>query len=244
MIEIKDLTYSVNKNVVFANLNASFENEKIISILGHSGCGKTTFLKLISGLLQANSGEVIIDDQKITKPGHERVIIFQDHQLFPWMTAKQNIEFALLATNQSKNEVYKYLDLISLNDSMDLFPHQLSGGMKQRVGIARALAAKPKVLLLDEPFASLDIVNRDQIFIQLLSIIKQLKISAFFVTHNIDEAIYLGDKVVTMQSNQKDFNLNIDVNFQKGQSILETRHLSRFKEIEEQLHNELQRKYK
>ena len=239
MIEFKQVHFQYQHNKILENFSARFESNSIVSILGPSGVGKTSFLKLISGLQLPFNGEVIIDGKNISGPSNKRVMIFQEHLLFPWMTSKQNIEFVLKATGQELALADHYLNLINLRAAANHFPHELSGGMKQRVGIARALAAKPDILLLDEPFASLDAITRDLLIVEITSIIKKLSLSAFFVSHNIEEAVFLSDRVVLLNQNKTAFDFDCQITFTKGKNILELKHQKEFIEIETEIYNKL-----
>ncbi|MEA2113425.1 MAG: ABC transporter ATP-binding protein [Patescibacteria group bacterium] len=208
-------------------LSAKIYKGDIVSIIGPSGCGKSSLLLLISGLRNCNAGEIWHKDTKIDSPSRERMIIFQDYLLFPWKTAIQNIEFALIPKNLNKTdrkkEAKKYLDLVCLGDSGDNYPYELSGGMQQRIGIARALSANPEILLFDEPFASLDPITRNIIQEEVLSIINKLNKTVIFVTHNIEEAIFLGDKIFIMSNSPGKIIEELNIDFQKPNQIQELR---------------------
>jgi len=222
-----------NKPVkALCDLSANIYKGDIISIIGPSGCGKSSLLLLISGLRNCSAGKIWYKDVKIDSPSNERVIIFQDYLLFPWKTAIQNIEFALIPKNLNKKdrkkEAKKYLDLVRLADFGDRYPYELSGGMQQRIGIARALSADPEILLFDEPFASLDPITRNIIQEEVLLIINKLSKTVIFVTHNIEEAIFLGNKIFIMSNSPGKIIEEIDVDFQKPNQIQELRNNPRF----------------
>ncbi len=176
-----------------------YKNE-FICILGPSGCGKTTLLNIIAGFENITSGEVLLEGKQIEGPGPDRGVVFQDHALFPWLTVRKNIEFGLVAMSISKSKIeeicHHYIQLINLNGFEDKYPHELSGGMRARVALVRVLVNKPKILLLDEPFASLDAQTRSLMRKELLQVWEMTKQTAIFVTHDIEEALYLGDRVV------------------------------------------------
>lgn len=203
IVEIKNLTkiFESKDNTVKAleNINLEIEEGNFISIIGGSGCGKSTLLRIIGGLEREYDGEVLVDGKKVEKPSREKGFIFQDHRLLPWLTVKDNIRFSL-PDNQKKNDtlIKENLEIVGLSEFEDAYPNQLSGGMAQRVAIARALANKPRILLLDEPFGALDAITKMNLQEEMLKIWRKEKITMIIVTHDIDEAIYLGSKVVVM----------------------------------------------
>ena len=175
---------------------------EFISVLGSSGCGKSTLLRLIAGLDSDYSGEIRVAGERVRNTSLERGIVFQDHRLFPWLTAAQNIQAALrnapLSALEKREAVAEHIALVGLNGFENAFPHQLSGGMAQRVAIARGLVNRPRVLLLDEPFGALDALTRGRLQNELQRIWERERITMILVTHDVDEAIYLGDRVITM----------------------------------------------
>ena len=176
---------------------------EIVALIGPSGCGKTTALRVAMGLDPANSGRVTVDGREVRGCGHDRGMVFQHAELLPWMNAMQNVMFGLemkgVRGKQLRETAEKYLDLVGLGNSKNRRPHQLSGGMKQRVGIARALAIDPKVLLMDEPFGALDAQTRETLQVELLEIHARTKKTILFVTHDLDEAVRLGDRIAIMR---------------------------------------------
>jgi NitT/TauT family transport system ATP-binding protein len=184
------------------DINLRIEEGQFVCLLGPSGCGKSTLLKIIAGLIPATSGRITINGQPVSGPGPERAVVFQDYALFPWMTVRDNVEFGLEARRlpvAERREVSKrLLKVVGLSDFADRFPHQLSGGMKQRVSIARALAVDPSLLLMDEPFGALDAQTRQLLQDELLRIWREYRKTVVFVTHSIEEAIYLSDRIVVM----------------------------------------------
>jgi sulfonate transport system ATP-binding protein len=175
---------------------------EFVSVVGPSGCGKSTLLRLIAGLDTAYSGDIRVAGERVLDTSLQRGIVFQDHRLFPWLTASQNILAALrnapLAAKEKRAAVAEHIALVGLNGFEDAYPHQLSGGMAQRVAIARGLVNRPRVLLLDEPFGALDALTRSRLQNELQRIWEHERITMILVTHDVDEAIYLGDRVVTM----------------------------------------------
>ena len=177
---------------------------EIVALIGPSGCGKTTALRVAMGLDPANGGRVTVDGREVRGCGHDRGMVFQHAELLPWLSALQNVMFGLemkgMRGAELRDTAMKYLELVGLTDSHSRRPHQLSGGMKQRVGIARALAIDPKVLLMDEPFGALDAQTRESMQAELLEIHARTKKTILFVTHDLDEAVLISDRIVVMKS--------------------------------------------
>src|SRR4051812_15919100 len=177
---------------------------EFLALVGPSGCGKSTLLDLLGGLTTPTSGRILLDGRPITGPGRDRGIVFQQYALFPWRTAAENVEFGLdiagFNATQRREIARHFLDLVGLSGFADRYPHELSGGMKQRVAIARSLAVDPDVLLMDEPFAALDAQTRDTLQDELLRIWEQTGKTVVFITHGIDEAVSLGQRVAVMTS--------------------------------------------
>ncbi|WP_083995167.1 ABC transporter ATP-binding protein [Caryophanon latum] len=187
------------------NLNFVVNEGEFITMVGPSGCGKSTMLDLLGGLSTPTKGRILIDGREIDGPGLDRGTVFQQYALFPWKTARGNIEFGLEAKGIPKKDWKEqgdhYLELVGLSKFADRYPHELSGGMKQRVAIARSLAFNPDVLLMDEPFAALDAQTRETLQAELLRIWQKTKKTIIFITHGIDEAVYLGERVVVLSPN-------------------------------------------
>jgi len=183
----------------------SFEvhDGEIVALIGPSGCGKTTALRIAMGLETASGGKVTVDGREVKGCGHDRGMVFQFAELLPWLTAMQNVMFGLemkgMRGAQLRATATRYLELVGLSDSLNRRPHQLSGGMKQRVGIARALAIDPKVLLMDEPFGALDAQTRETMQAELLDIHARTKKTILFVTHDLDEAVLIADRIVVLK---------------------------------------------
>jgi len=200
----KDLNNKNGDVKALKNISFSLEANEILVVIGPSGCGKTTILNLIAGFINPTTGEVLFEGQAITRPSIERTIIFQEYVLFPWYSVRNNIEFGLVAKNIPAKERHyisdKLLQMIHLEKFADSYPHQLSGGMKQRVALARALAVEPKILLMDEPFGALDAQTRSHLQQSLLDIWKINRTTIIFVTHSIDEALTLGNKILVLSS--------------------------------------------
>lgn len=191
---------------VFADVSFTLERGEFVCIIGHSGCGKTTILNILAGLDTATSGYVFMDGREVRGPGLERGVVFQNHALMPWLTVRHNIAFAVESrwpqwkAAQVREHVERYVAMVGLSHAIDRKPSQLSGGMKQRVGIARAFAIQPKMLLLDEPFGALDALTRGSIQDELMAIVRQTRQTVFMITHDVDEAILLADRILLMHN--------------------------------------------
>lgn len=189
---------------VLDNIQLDVEKGQFVSIVGPSGCGKSTLLYLIAGLEKADQGEIRIAGKKVTGAGPDRVVVFQEDGLFPWLSVLENVTYGLLLKGMPKteaeNKAKEMLKMVHLSNYTESFPHQLSGGMKQRVSIARALVMEPAILLMDEPFAALDEQTRMVLHNELLEIWKKTRVTIFFVTHNIREAVLLSEKIVVFET--------------------------------------------
>ncbi len=199
------LSYATNSNnrlIALKNINLQVQPGEFLCIVGPSGCGKSTLLHLIAGLHHQSSGDVLVDNTPVSAPGTDRILIFQELGLFPWLTVSQNVEFGMrmkgITKAQRQAKVRDYLRLVHLHQFKDSYIHQLSGGMRQRVALARALATEPDVLLMDEPFAALDAQTRDLLHDELERIWSETRRTIVFVTHNVREAVRLGDRVALL----------------------------------------------
>jgi len=187
------------------DVNLSIKKGEFVSLIGHSGCGKSTVLNIVAGLHQATTGGVILDDKEVNTPGPERAVVFQNHSLLPWLTVYQNVELAVKQVfkgKKSKTEMHDWIEhnlsLVHMSHALDKLPSEISGGMKQRVGIARALSMQPKVLLMDEPFGALDALTRAHLQDSLMEIQEELGNTVIMITHDVDEAVLLSDRIVMM----------------------------------------------
>lgn len=209
-IEIKNINKSFEgkkKDLsVLEDINLTIDDGELVCLLGPSGCGKTTLLRLIAGLDHPTSGEIIANGEIVKKPSGDRAVIFQQYSLFPWLTVLKNVTFGLeMSGKKSKEEnirdAERYLESVGLLEFKDSYPHELSGGMKQRVAIIRSLLNHSPILLMDEPFSALDMQNRHKLQEQLIGVWKRFKNTIVFVTHDVDEAVYLADKIVILDKN-------------------------------------------
>jgi len=186
------------------SINLEVKENEFLCFIGPSGCGKTTLLRLIAGLDKPTSGRILLDGKEVEKPGQDRGMVFQEFSLFPWRTVIKNVTFGLEIQGIDRGEQYKiakeYIELVGLKGFENRHPYELSGGMKQRVAIARALATEPSILLMDEPFGSVDAQTRNILQEELLEIWKRTKKTVLFVTHSVDEAVYLADRVAVMSA--------------------------------------------
>lgn len=208
-LEIENLVKSYptpdkGKFVVLNNVNLTIGEDEYISVIGHSGCGKSTLLKIIGGFEKATSGSVRLEGKEIRKPGAERMMVFQNYSLLPWLTVRENIRLAVDEVLKNANRAEKisivneHLAMVNLTAAADKYPDEISGGMKQRVGIARALAIRPKMLLMDEPFGALDALTRGKLQRQVLDIWEHHRQAVMMITHDVDEAIYMSDRIILM----------------------------------------------
>lgn len=193
------------KFLALNDVDLHIESGEFVSLIGHSGCGKSTVLNIVAGLHQATNGGVILDGTEVNEPGPDRAVVFQNHSLLPWLTAYQNVELGVkqvFRKQKSKAEMKEWIEhnlrLVHMDHAMHKRPDEISGGMKQRVGIARALAMQPKVLLMDEPFGALDALTRAHMQDSLMEIHAELKNTVIMITHDVDEAVLLSDRIVMM----------------------------------------------
>ena len=197
-------TQDKGKFTVLDNVNLTISEDEYISVIGHSGCGKSTLLKIIGGFEKATSGSVRLDGKEIRKPGADRMMVFQNYSLLPWLTVRENIRLAVDEVFKNANRAEKisivneHLVMVNLTAAADKYPDEISGGVKQRVGIARALAIRPKMLLMDEPFGALDALTRGKLQRQVLDIWERHRQAVMMITHDVDEAIYMSDRIILM----------------------------------------------
>src|SRR5882757_3374515 len=209
ILTIRDLKKSFGSNggvrTVFEQVSLDIHRREFICAVGPSGCGKSTLARIVAGLDEASGGEVLLDGKAVAGPGPDRGMVFQGYTLFPWLAVKRNVMFGLQmhgkAPSTADLEAREWLDMVGLAKFENSYPHELSGGMKQRVAIARALANNPRILIMDEPFAALDAQTRAQMQSYLLQLWRQIDITIVFVTHDLEEAVYLADRIVVLGNN-------------------------------------------
>lgn len=224
MLEARDVSRkytdkSGKENVILDHLNFKAEDGEFVCLIGMSGCGKSTLLRLLSGLDIPSEGEIFLDGEQVRKPVDKGAFVFQDYALFPWYTVLKNVEFGakinkIYPKNILREKALEFLELTHLENYKDAYIHQLSGGMKQRVAIARALIMNPEILFMDEPFGALDSFTRMELQDLLREIVTERKISVVFVTHDIEEAVYLGDRVAVMNRHSGKIDSEIKIHFE------------------------------
>jgi NitT/TauT family transport system ATP-binding protein len=231
---VRDLTFTVDAG-------------ELVCLVGPSGCGKTTLLRCISGLLQPTSGEVLLQGRRVTEPPAGMSVVFQEYgrSLFPWKTVRENVELPLqqkkLPTARRRELVDQALAAVGLADTHDAYPWQLSGGMQQRVAIARAIAHEPQVLLMDEPFAAVDAQTRADLEDLIRDLWQQFQVTTLFVTHDIDEAVYLGQRVIILSSSPTVVREDLSIDLPAERDQLETRSSPRFAELRKQVYSHIHR---
>ena len=227
ILEVKDLNkvYKTAKNEVVALKNVNFKTHKreFVCVIGPSGCGKSTLIRILAGLESHTSGEVLLDNKPVTGPGRDRGMVFQGYTLFPWLNVKQNVMFGLkmnnFSTQEAGREAETWLELVGLERFASAYPHELSGGMKQRVAIARALVNQPRILLMDEPFGALDAQSRSKMQAHLLEIWRNIDVTILFITHDLDEAIFLADRILVLKAHPGEVQELIEVPVPRPRSV-------------------------
>jgi NitT/TauT family transport system ATP-binding protein len=225
---------------VLRHISFQVAEGEIVSLIGESGCGKTTLLRIIQGLVRLDKGTIKVDGQPVTSPGRDRGFVFQQATLLPWRSARANVEFGLelqgVPSSERHARAQKLLELVGLGHASEQFPHQLSGGMQQRVGLARALAINPSIMLMDEPFSALDAQTREVLQKELLRIQHETGKTTLFVTHDLDEAIYLSNRVIVLGAKPGRIKKIIDIPFEGERPELpELRGDSRFQSIRSEM---------
>lgn len=227
---------------VFENIDFDIGQGQFVCVIGHSGCGKTTILNILAGIDEASAGVVIMDGREIAGPSLARGVVFQAHALLPWLSALQNVEFGVrsrwpqYSRGQVREHSLRYLDMVGLARAADKKPCELSGGMKQRVGIARAFAIQPRMLLLDEPFGALDALTRGTIQDELRAIVQQTRQTVFMITHDVDEAILLSDRILLMSAGpHARIAESVEVDLPRGRTRASLHHEPRYYEIRNHL---------
>ncbi len=246
-LEVKglDKKFETPTETVTALRNINFKTHKreFVCVIGPSGCGKSTLIRILAGLETPTSGQVLVDGKEVHGPGQDRGMVFQGYTLFPWLTVKKNVMFGLQQAGHSneiaEEDARQWIDLVGLTQFVDSYPHQLSGGMKQRVAIARALANQPRVLLMDEPFGALDAQTRSKMQSYLMEIWQNIDITILFITHDLDEAIYLADRILVLKAHPGEVQEIIEVPVPQPRSpdqLLSPEFLATKKRLEELIH--------
>jgi NitT/TauT family transport system ATP-binding protein len=247
ILEINDLCKHFDtpqgKVTALKNINFRVHKREFVCVIGASGCGKSTLIRTLAGLETKSSGEVLLDGKSVQNPGPDRGMVFQGYTLFPWLTVKKNVMFGLEMTGRGKlaaeEEAMQWIDLIGLSKFSNSYPHQLSGGMKQRVAIARALANQPRILLMDEPFGALDAQTRAKMQAYLMEIWKNIDVTIMFITHDLDEAVYLADRILVLKAHPGEVQEVIEVPVPQPRSegqFLSPEFLATKKRLEELIH--------
>ena len=227
MLQISDLykSFAAIKGTVEAlrGINLTIAKGEFVCLLGASGCGKSTLLRIIAGFERATRGSVKVYDVEVDRPGPDRGMVFQDYALFPWLTVRENINFGpkhrRMSVKETKKLTDRFLEMVGLGPFADRYPHQLSGGMKQRVAIARVLANDTDILLMDEPFGALDALTRSKLQEELIDIWRSTKLSVIFVTHSVEEAVLLADRVVIMSAGPGRVDCEIEINLPRPRDV-------------------------
>lgn len=241
-IQIEGLGKEYGGRPVFQDVSINIAEREMVTIVGPSGCGKTTLLRCIQGLVKPDSGRVLVDGKEVNGPPADTAMVFQHFGLFPWKTVRANLTFGLRSLRLDKAEVNEradhYLELVGLKDHADSYPYQLSGGMQQRAGLARALATKPRLLIMDEPFGAIDAQTRDILQFELLRIWQENPTTMLFVTHSIEESVLMGDRVLILKGRPGRVFDIVDVNIPhpRGRDVLST---PRFNDVREYVWNSI-----
>ncbi len=228
LLDVRHVTKRFGDAEILRDISFSVMAREFITVVGPSGCGKSTLVRMLAGLEPVSDGEILIDGKPVSGPGTDRGMVFQKYTLFPWMTVKQNVMFGLSLNGSGRasaeGQALQWIEMIGLSRFTDHFPHQLSGGMQQRVAIARSLATGPRVLLMDEPFGALDPRTRQKMQKNLVEIWQNIDITIVFITHDLDEALYLGDRLVLMQPNPGELQriLTVDIPRPRDRAVIES----------------------
>ncbi|MFW2372273.1 MAG: ABC transporter ATP-binding protein [Gammaproteobacteria bacterium] len=246
-LQVKNLYKEFNsqqgKVTALKDINFETYKREFVCVIGPSGCGKSTLIRILAGLETPSSGEVLLDGQAVHGPGPDRGMVFQGYTLFPWLTVKKNVMFGLEMSGHGKSvsdeQALQWVDLVGLSKFVNAYPHQLSGGMKQRVAIARALANQPRILLMDEPFGALDAQTRAKMQSYLHEIWKNIDVTILFITHDLDEAIYLADRILVLKAHPGEVQELIEVPVPQPRSpdqLLSPEFLATKKRLEQLIH--------
>jgi len=239
----KDFESQQGRSMALNDINFKTYKREFVCVIGPSGCGKSTLIRILAGLETKTSGHVLLDGKEVTGPGPDRGMVFQGYTLFPWLTVKRNVMFGMELAGKAKSvaesEARQWIDLVGLSKFENSYPHQLSGGMKQRVAIARALANQPRILLMDEPFGALDAQTRTRMQSYLMEIWKNIDITILFITHDLDEAVYLADRILVLKAHPGEVQELIEVPVSQPRSpdqLLSPEFLATKKRLEELIH--------
>jgi NitT/TauT family transport system ATP-binding protein len=242
LIELKNVTLTFDspggKVKVLSDINFSMNKGEKLCIVGPSGCGKTTILNLVAGFLKPTEGQVLINNKPVDAPGADRTVVFQKDAVYPWLTVRKNLEYGPRARGIPKEEytakVNGYLEKVKLTDFADHYPKQLSGGMRKRVDIARAYVNSPEILLMDEPFGALDVMTKESMQKDLLKLVEEEKSSFLFITHDIEEAVFLGDRVLVMTARPAVIQSDIRISFAESR-VPELKRTEKFQKLRGQI---------
>ena len=227
------------KLVALEDFNVDIRAGEFLTIVGPSGCGKSTFLNLVAGLWFPVAGELLVDGKPVTGPAPDRAVVFQEYALMPWRTVEGNVRFGLemqrRVDDTTRDKVAHYIDLVGLSGFEDAYPRELSGGMRQRVGLARALATEPRILLMDEPFAAVDAITRELMQDELAQIVVKTGQTIIFITHSVDEAITLGDRIVVVSSRPGRVKETIPITIPRPRSGRQIRHIPEYAELRDRI---------
>jgi len=222
-VAVHNVTVTYGAKVVIRDASLTVGSRETVCLIGASGCGKTTLLHVIAGLLAPTDGTIEIDGRPVAGPGAGRAMVFQEDAVFPWMTVEKNVEYGLrvrrVSTEARKAAVKKALDMVGLAGSERLLPRELSGGMRKRVDLARAIAIEPEILLMDEPYAALDMMTKERLQVEFAAVSAALNTTVVFVTHDLEEAIYLGDRVIVMSTNPGRLQSELPVPFARPRAL-------------------------
>lgn len=225
--------------VALEGLSVTVTDGEFLVVVGPSGCGKSTFLNVVGGLFQPSAGELLVGGEPVRGPGPDRAMVFQDYALLPWRDVTANVQFGLelqgRLTKDSRDRIQHYIELVGLAGFESSYPRELSGGMRQRVGLARALVTEPQILLMDEPFAAIDAITRETMQDELLSIVAKTGQTCIFITHSVDEAITLGDRIVVLTDRPGQVRGIIDVEIPRPRTGNTLRHHPRYTDIRDEL---------
>lgn len=245
IVEARNVTVEYERSrgkgtlVALEDFSVGIQEGEFLTIVGPSGCGKSTFLNLVAGLWFPVSGELLVNGKRVTGPAQDRAVVFQEYALMPWRTVEGNVRFGLemqrRVDSSTPNKIAHYIDLVGLTGFEDAYPRELSGGMRQRVGLARALATEPRILLMDEPFAAVDAITREVMQDELSQIVTKTGQTIIFITHSVDEAITLGDRIVVVTNRPGRVKETMHVTIPRPRSGRQIRHMPEYAELRDRI---------